>query len=296
MRACIGLAQAMGCGAQHERLRMTIPRLYVPQALVPAAPVELTPAQAERLLRVLRLQAGARVRLFNGRDGEFEGALSPSGKRAQVEDLAQVRSQTAPAPIGLLFAPLKRNATDWLVEKAVELGAAWLQPVMTRRTVAERVRLERLMLIAQSAAEQCERLELPSLGAPCALEKAVETQKAAGVRVLFADEAGDDPNQPWGGPHGKAAPIAEGLGALRGARLSLLVGPEGGFEPAERARLLAQPHVRPVSLGPRALRAETAALAGLGILQALAGDWAESLAGCRAGVHMQQNCSGGAHE
>jgi len=296
MRVCIVSAAAKAWLELLEHARMTFPRLYTPQPLAGTATIELGAAQAERLLRVLRLQAGARVRVFNGSDGEFEGVLSPASRRAHLEALRQVRAQTTPPPVGLLFAPLKRTATDWLVEKAVELGAAWLQPVMTRRTVAERVRLDRLALIAQSAAEQCERMELPRLAAPCALEKAVAAVQAQGGLVVFADEAGGDPREPWGGPHGKAAPIAQALAGARGASLSLLIGPEGGFDPAERAWLRAQPHVRSVSLGPRALRAEPAALAGLAIIQSLAGDWAESLAGGRAGVHMQPDTTGDAND
>jgi 16S rRNA (uracil1498-N3)-methyltransferase len=165
---------------------------------------------------------------------------------------------------------------------------------MTQRTVAERVRLERLALIAQSAAEQCERLELPRLLEPLRLEQAVAELGREGVLVLFADEAGDDPGVLWGGDQGRAAPIAQALQGLAGARLVVLTGPEGGFAPAERAWLRAQPFVRPATLGPRILRAETAALAALSIAQALCGDWRESLAAEAAAVHMQPNSSGDA--
>jgi 16S rRNA (uracil1498-N3)-methyltransferase len=172
----------------------------------------------------------------------------------------------------LLFAPVKRHATDLIVEKATELGVAALRPVLTRRTIAETVRVDRLQTIAREAAEQTERVELPRIEPPAQLARALDGWD--GRPLLYADEAGDDPSAPWGGQTGRGAPLAETLAGLRNApRLALLTGPEGGFDPEERRMLRSLPFVRPVSLGPRILRAETAAMAALTLVQALWGDW-----------------------
>jgi len=252
---------------------MASPRLYVPDALEPGVQVALSPDQARYLGRVLRLEAGAVVRLFNGRDGEFEAVLLPQGRDGlMVQPQRRTRPQQTAPDLRLLFSPLKRQATDWLVEKATELGVAVLRPVMTKRTVAERVRIERLALIAKEASEQCERLDLPAIAEAVSLGKALDGWDP-GTPLLFADEAGDDPALPWGGPAGRGLPLSEAVAELRGARsLALLTGPEGGFDPEERRWLRGLAFVRPVSLGPRILRAETAAVAGLSVVQALWGD------------------------
>lgn len=244
---------------------MDAPRLFVPAAIASGELLTFSDEQIHKLTHVLRLRAGAGLRLFNGRDGEFAAALEGHGKTMAARILAQTRAQTALADVRLLFAPLKRQATDWLVEKATELGAAVLQPVLTRRCVAERVRPERLRLIAQSSAEQCARLELPAVNEALSLEQALK-RWPEGASLLFADETGD------GVPLLGAAPRLAGASTL-----GLLIGPEGGFAPEERAMLRALPYVTAISLGPRILRAETAAISGLSLLQAKWGEWASPL-------------------
>lgn len=244
---------------------MDAPRLFVPAAMAEGDLLLLGAEQAHKVLHVLRMRAGDRLRLFNGRDGEFAAAFEMQGKAAAARIFASLRAQTALPDLRLLFAPLKRQANDWMVEKATELGVAALQPVLTRRCVAERVREERLRLIAQSSAEQCERLDLPMVQEAQSLEGAL-AHWPAGAPLLFADEAGDAP------------PVLQALaGCAPGPVLGLLIGPEGGFAPEERDRLRALPWVIAISLGPRILRAETAAIAGLALIQAGWGDWQRPL-------------------
>src|SRR5262249_4928209 len=152
---------------------------------------------------------------------------------------------------------LKRQATDWLVEKATELGVGVLAPVMAKRTMAETVRLDRLTAIAREAAEQTERLDVPQIREAVSLARAIGEWQP-GRALIYADEAGDDGAKPWGGEKGRGAPLPVALAALsKGAPLALLIGPEGGFDPEERAMLRTLSFVTPVSLGPRILRAET---------------------------------------
>lgn len=230
--------------------------------------------QAHYLTRVLRLAAGEKVRVFNGRDGEFDGRIASAGKRGvEIDLLAQTRAQPAQAPdVWLLFAPLKKARTDFLVEKAVELGASEICPVLTVRTGAETVRTDRLQRLAVEAAEQTERLDVPPVLDAVKLDAALAGWPEGRV-LLFADEAGDDGEKPWGGETGRAPPAAEVIAGLAGKPGAILIGPEGGFDPRERALLRRLPFVRPVGLGPRILRAETAAAAALALWQALAGDW-----------------------
>ncbi|MGE3302611.1 MAG: 16S rRNA (uracil(1498)-N(3))-methyltransferase [Hyphomonadaceae bacterium] len=253
---------------------MSAPRLYLDADFTAAARVALDEAQSRYLLQVMRLRAGAGVRVFNGRDGEWDAAMEVAGKRGAALALgAQTRTQAASPDLWLLFSPLKRQATDWLVEKATELGAAVLQPVILKRTVGETVRTERLAAIAREAAEQSERLDLPMVRVAAPLARALEGWDADRP-LLYADEAGEEGGKPWGGQAGRAAPLLDALAALQGAkRLALLIGPEGGFDPAERTNLRGLSFVRPVSLGPRILRAETAAAAALAVIQAAWGDW-----------------------
>lgn len=233
-------------------------RLFCPDRLAAQALIRLDEDQARHLLSVLRLEAGHPIALFNGEDGEWTGALALEGKRgAAVRLEAQTR---APAPIEgpwLLFAPVKRQATDWIIEKATELGATRISPVITRRTMAETVRLDRWQAIAKEAAAQCERLDLPILDPPRPLDAALAAWPA-GVALIMADEAG-------------GAPILSALPAAGPARLALLVGPEGGFDPAERAWLQTLSFVHSVSFGATILRAETACVAGLATIQAWRG-------------------------
>ncbi len=239
---------------------MAIPRLFLDAPLAPGAALAVADAQARYLATVLRLGAGAEVRVFNGVDGEWRAEISSVTKKGVTLALVdQTRPQISPPDLMLVFAPVKRHGTDLLVEKATELGVRVLQPVITRRTNAERVRTDRLRSIVIEAAEQTERLDLPDVREPLALARALDGWD--GRRILFADEAGD------------ARPLAEVARVLDDAPLALLTGPEGGFDPEERRLLRALPFVTPVSLGPRILRAETAVIAGLAVIQATWGDW-----------------------
>lgn len=228
-------------------------RLFVPDGLRAGAAFALSAGQAHYLGAVMRRAAGDEVRLFNGRDGEWAARLEGVRKdRAGVTVLDQVRIQAAEPDIWLAFAPLKRDATDLVVEKATELGASAIIPVMTERTNAARVNVERLRAIATEAAEQCERLTVPEVREPVTLEALMADWPAE--RTLFvALERAEAPALPG---------AASGTGVV-----GLLVGPEGGFSGQDRALVMSCPAVRAVSLGPRILRAETAAIVGLALLQ-----------------------------
>ncbi|MDP6707620.1 MAG: 16S rRNA (uracil(1498)-N(3))-methyltransferase [Alphaproteobacteria bacterium] len=238
-------------------------RLYVPDDLADGLVLGLSANQAHYLRHVMRLKAGQAVRLFNGRDGEWRARIEGFGKGwCSLALDGRLAEQTPEAGPLLLFAPLKRARIDALVEKAVELGVAALQPTLTRRTSVGRVNRDRLRLIAIEAAEQCGRLSVPELYAPRDLAALLDDWPA-GRRLVFLDEGGGVP--PLGDVLATAALPAEGW--------ALLIGPEGGFDDAERGDLTARDFVLPAGLGPRILRAETAALAALTLWQALAGDW-----------------------
>lgn len=229
-------------------------RLFVPDELHAGAAFALGAGQAHYLGAVMRRAAGDEVRLFNGRDGEWSARLEGVRKdKASVTVLNQVRPQAAEPDVWLAFAPLKRDATDLVVEKATELGVSAIIPVMTERTNAARVNVERLAAIATEAAEQCERLTVPEVRAPVTLEALVAGWPAGRALVVALERA-------------DAAPLGPGL--LRGGGVGLLVGPEGGLSGLDRALIMSCPAVRLVSLGPRILRAETAAIVGLALLQA----------------------------
>lgn len=248
------------------------PRLYVAPDLREGLEIPTDADQAHYLTRVLRLTAGASVRVFNGRDGEFDASLSAFTKStAQLRLGARMRPQQATPDLWLMFAPLKKARTDFIVEKAVELGASEIRPVLTERTDADTVRTDRLQRIAIEAAEQTERLDVPPVRDAIKLERLLSGWDEARI-LIFADEAGDEGGKPWGGEAGCAGPIADML-KTPNASAAILIGPEGGFSPAERKRLRGLSYVRPVGLGPRILRAETAAVAALALYQALAGDW-----------------------
>ncbi len=239
----------------------TLPRLFLDAPLEAGREIPASPAQAHHLGGVLRRAAGDPVRLFNGRDGEWEARIATIRRdRATLLPERPCRAQ-APAPdLRLLVAAVKRDAMDWIVEKATELGVAAIQPVFTRRSIADRVNTQRLSAIAQSAAEQCERLTLPAIAPARPLHAAIDEWDSL-VPVLVGAER-----------HAGAVPLAQCAARLR-LPAAWLVGPEGGFERAELDDLLRRPFVSPAALGPRILRAETAAIAGLAVLQALAGDW-----------------------
>jgi 16S rRNA (uracil1498-N3)-methyltransferase len=239
---------------------MSIPRLYLEETLSPGAEVEAAAGQAHHLGNVLRRGVGDGVRLFNATDGEWAARIAFLRKdRARFALETRLRAPSPEPPLRLLVAPLKRDPMDWLVEKATELGVTLIQPVVTRRTVAERSNTARLAAIARSAAEQCERLSIPDVQDAAPLHRVLDAWD--GAKLVVAME------------RTLAAPLRDSV-ALLSSPLCLLVGPEGGFEGAELDDLRRRAFVVPAALGPRILRAETAAVAGLAALQALAGDWA----------------------
>lgn len=253
----------------------TTPRLFVSEDLSAGRAFGLDEEQSNYLLRVLRLGAGGEVRLFNGRDGEWDAAITAaSGKKAEASPVSQRRAQPPPASpaLTLLFAPVKKDETDLIVEKATELGAGRICPVLTSRTQTRTVRLDRMNKIALEAAEQTERLDLPVIGDLATLDAALAALEA-GTAVIFCDEAGDEPGAPWGGESGRAGPVRAVLEGLKGRDAAILTGPEGGFTPEERTFLRRRPDTFAVSLGPRILRAETAAISAMTLWQAVCGDW-----------------------
>jgi 16S rRNA (uracil1498-N3)-methyltransferase len=236
-------------------------RLHVEADLAAAATVACSDAQANYLRNVLRLRTGDRVLVFNGRDGEWRAELAEAGRRGAALRVGErVRAQEDGPDIDYLFAPLKRARLDYLVQKATEMGVARLRPVLTRRTTPERVNLERMRANAIEAAEQCGILRIPAVCAPETLGGVLAGWDAT-RRLVFCDEGSD-----------RSDPVAV-LDRLEPGPLALLIGPEGGFEEAERALLLARPFVTRLSLGPRILRADTAAVAALALVNAVLGDW-----------------------
>ena len=233
----------------------------------------LPPDQARYLTVVMRLQPGEVVDLFNGRDGEWRATLVDSSKRgcALAVD-GQVRPMALGPDLDLVIALVKRARLETIVEKAAELGCRRVRLVTTRRTNADHTRLDRLQAIATEAAEQTGRLDVPQVLAPVRLEKLLDGWEA-GRRLMFADEAGDDPLAEWGGARGRASPALDALRAGEPGPWSVLIGPEGGFAPEERAAIRALPFATAVSLGPRILRADTAAISALTLWQAALGDW-----------------------
>jgi 16S rRNA (uracil1498-N3)-methyltransferase len=259
---------------------MSAPRLHVTDRLEAGAEIALATDQSHYLGGVMRRTTGDSVRLFNGVDGEWRARIADLAKRrALLVCEERTRDQTAAPDLTLLFAPVKKARTDFIVEKATELGARVIQPVFTERSIAERVRTDRLQAIAREAAEQTERLDLPEVCEAEKLSRVLEEWEEGRV-LIYCDEAGDgddggDDSAPWGGEDGRA-PTALGVlwDALKDApRAAALIGPEGGFSPAERAMLRGHAYVIPVLLGPRILRADTAAVAALTLIQAVWGDW-----------------------
>jgi 16S rRNA (uracil1498-N3)-methyltransferase len=238
-----------------------VARVYVTEPLAAGAVLDLAPGQAHHLRTVLRLEAGTAVAAFNAADGEWLCRLTATGRtRVALAVERRTRPAEAEPDLWLLFAPIKRPRLDWLIEKATELGAAALLPVWTQRTQTERLNLERLRAHAVAAAEQSERLSVPELHKPQVLDRLLALWPAE-RRLLVCDETG-------GGE-----PIGAATARLGAGPTALLTGPEGGFADTELDALGKLSFVTRVGLGPRVLRADTAALAALAVLQAIAGDW-----------------------
>jgi 16S rRNA (uracil1498-N3)-methyltransferase len=243
------------------------PRLFIDAPLAEGVRLPLSREHANYLLNVLRLGEGARLLVFNGRDGEFATSLRlASRKSAALAVGARLRPQETAPDLDYLFAPLKHARLDYMAQKAVEMGASRLQPVLTRHGQVTRVSVERMRANAIEAAEQCGIMTLPEIRPPLSLEQAIAALEPERV-LVFCDEA---------------APVKDPIGALAQARkgdqaeplaVAVLIGPEGGFAAEERAALLRVPNAVRLSLGPRVLRADTAAVAALALVGAVLGDW-----------------------
>lgn len=235
----------------------SLPRLFVRTRLSEGGHVQLDPAQANYLGNVLRLSEGAELLVFDGTSGEWLARIAETSKKRMTLMVERRTREPETIPdIWLAFAPVKRSQTDWLVEKATELGAARLIPIITQRTIVDRMKPDRLQVIAIEAAEQCGRTRLPGIAEPLPLTHLLD-QRDPDRTLYFADENG-----------GESA-----TDAFRKGRALILIGPEGGFTEKERALVRAAANSVPISLGPRILRAETAALASLSAFMAIAGDW-----------------------
>ena len=238
------------------------PRLFVDAALAPGETVALERSQSNYLGNVLRLSAGGTILVFNGRDGEWQAAITGRKRPDGLNIVARTRLQDRLPDLTYVFAPLKHARLDYMVQKAVEMGASSLQPVLTRFTQVARVNGERIRANVIEAAEQCGILNIADVAEPMALDRYLGQRKPQRL-LVFCDEAADVENP---------------LRALQGyqtaaAGIDILIGPEGGFAEEERAILSRQPLTLRLSLGPRILRADTAAVAALGLVQATLGDW-----------------------
>lgn len=234
-------------------------RLYVEQPLGQGQAVALSGDQAHYLFSVMRLAKGAAVTLFNGRDGEWRAEVAEAGKRGGVLVCeVQTRALLMPPDLWLIFAPIKKARTDFIVEKAVELGVRRILPVQTRHTNSERIRQDRLQAHAVEAAEQCGGTYVPEVAELVGLDRLLAGWPAE-RRILWCDES--------------LLGASEGLSGAEPGPWAILIGPEGGFSAEEKAKLRGMPAVLPVSLGPRILRADTAAVAALTLWQASLGDW-----------------------
>lgn len=239
----------------------TAHRLFVDEPLAPGAAFTLAREQANYLVNVLRLGPETRFYVFNGRDGEFEAHLAGGSRKAPgVAVGPQVRPQPTTGDLWYLFAPLKAARLDYMVQKAVEMGASRLMPVMTHRTVASRVNLDRMRANAVEAAEQCGILSVPDVAEDAPLARVLADWPAERA-MIFCDEDAPENN-----------PLAALATLGKNAPLAVLIGPEGGFDDAEREKIANLPNVLRISLGPRILRADTAAVAALTLVQAVLGD------------------------
>jgi 16S rRNA (uracil1498-N3)-methyltransferase len=257
------------------RIDFRTPRIYLDAPLSGGAEVALDRDQANYLVNVLRLGHGDAVLLFNGRDGEWRASLAGTGKRSLAAVVAErIREQPQPLDLHFLFAPLKHARLDYLVQKAVEMGASRLQPVITRHTQVARLKLERMRANAIEAAQQCGVLALPGIEEPVAF-KTVAANAGVGRLLVFCDEDAEvkDPVAALAEARQTATALLSAGAANRAMPLAVLIGPEGGFAEDEREALLKRPNVARIALGPRILRADTAAVAALALVQAVLGDW-----------------------
>jgi 16S rRNA (uracil1498-N3)-methyltransferase len=246
------------------------PRLFVEASLAPGETVALERNQSNYLGNVLRLAAGDAILVFNGRDGEWRAEIGGRKRPDSLTITAQTRPQDRLADIAYVFAPLKHARLDYMVQKAVEMGASSLQPVLTRFTQVSRINGERMRANVIEAAEQCGILSLATVAEPLTLDRYLGQRDAARL-LVFCDEAAEvaDPLQAL-----REGQAASGVQVASG--IDILIGPEGGFAEEERAILLRQPRTLRLSLGPRVLRADTAGVAALALVQAIIGDWAKS--------------------
>jgi 16S rRNA (uracil1498-N3)-methyltransferase len=251
-------------------------RLFVPQSLTDGLHIEPSEEQCRYLIAVMRLQLGDELLLFNGQDGEWLFRMSGVSKRGcRLTAISQTRPQTLGPDLDLLIALVKRGPLETIMEKATELGVRRIRLVVTRRTQADHTNVSRLRAIATEAAEQTGRLDVPEIAEPAKLEQILADWSGA-RRLMFCDEAGDDPTAEWGGEQGRAQPVLQALWGKTPAPWAVLIGPEGGFAPEERQQLRGMTGVTPVTLGPRILRADTAAISALTLWQAALGDWRQS--------------------
>lgn len=244
-------------------------RLFVEADLRAGADIALDRDQSHYLLNVLRMGAGGQVLLFNGRDGEWAAGIADASRKSCRLIVRERTRPHEPLPdVWLLFAPVKRARLDFIAQKATEMGASVIQPVLTRRTIVSRVKDARLQANVIEAAEQCGLVAVPQVREAERLEEILDRWSvlAPGRRILFCDEAAAP-----GAARAALERLAAGGG--RGAPWAVLIGPEGGFDPAERARLVARADTAPLSLGPRIMRADTAAIAALAVFQLVLGDW-----------------------
>jgi 16S rRNA (uracil1498-N3)-methyltransferase len=244
------------------------PRLFVDAALGPGETVALERSQSNYLGNVLRLGAGGTILAFNGRDGEWQASIAGRKRPDSLTIVAQTRPQDRLPDLAYVFAPLKHARLDYMVQKAVEMGASSLQPVLTRFTQVARVNSERMRANVIEAAEQCGILSVATVAEPVALDRYLGQREAQRL-LVFCDEAADVTNP--------LHALQDGLTAFDG--IDILIGPEGGFAEEERAVLLRQPRTLRLSLGPRVLRADTAAVAALALVQAALGDWTSTRGG-----------------
>ena len=243
------------------RANYRMQRLFLPHPMQANGEVEPDPQQTHYLINVLRMQPGTQLLVFNGVDGEWLASLAEvTRKKVRLSLMTQVRPQPAPSDLVYCFAPLKQGRLDYMVQKAVEMGAGVLQPVLTQHTQMSNIGIDRIRANVIEAAEQCGILAIPEVREVVKLDRLI-WEWEPGRRLIFCDE-GAETNNP--------VPALQGIAEQK---LGLLIGPEGGFSEEERQQLRALPYVTPIPLGPRILRADTAAVAAMAVIQATIGDW-----------------------